>query len=1118
MKEDHATKITACARLLAGSALLIGAAGAAPLVGGVGDHPAVSVDGGSVVTQTEAVAVSSAANGLAKRGDGTYVLPSDRLLLRDRFTLKTGAGTGEFRFVASAESPAFPQPDAMAGAAFWVDASRVHALATTVTTNVVANADGSETTNVVSNAETWYDVRDLEAIAAGNAGTYPRAVASRALTFGDGETRVPSVETLDGRAVVNFGCGRTGRYMMWRTPAGGTNRIDGIRHLFAVQCITNSWGYLLGSHGTDSAKVTPGSPNESSLALVKGTPLWHSSNHEICSGRTFQNGVAVDGYTAKARLGFHLLEFVTQELAVDGSDCFFSDHDYQTSAATGGQGGSGDRVGGDFLSEVLVFTNRLTEAQRMAIEAHLMAKWRLQAEAPDVTLVTKDGTTTRVSTDGAACDASVVGNGRLEVAGEATAYLQPMTDDRLVVASSPVTPRGGTADSGNEAARSTAAQDTAAFAGEVRLADAAYVNAPVPLALEAGETVTANQDATGLCVRVTADAQADALVKRGRGEVSLARIPAAVRTLSVVEGVLRLVAPGRPTGVEAGANAGVEAVLSSTDWANVETGATVEVPADGVYELSFSCRRDGKFYDQPLYVDVILSSDAMGETAVGRVVCVGTKPSRFYRFRTPRLTAGAYALALKPKSAAESAETSGAQFDGFRMVCVADEADTPNVLANGDFEDFAWPLAAPGFSAAAVGNAAAGWKFEQAADRAADTAPSVALVTPGAMDATSCYWDALGYRQGTAAVCFFKSGGTLTRTNLTLAAGAYRVRARLARQRHPWGYVGAAAASLTATVTPQGGTPIALGSVTQEARAATVVTWPTGFALAEPTAVDLAFAQTADTILVADDFEIVPARDLLANGGFEQDVSTTTSDDGNWKSEGIGVARGWYGSESHDKSYSKSYFAGNNYMRIRAAGLVRQQVTFPVAGVYRLTLHGHAPYGGTADSDFSGNSLRAWWLQPQADGTVVTNEIGRTSFDAQDEQSRNFLRFSWDFRVPKAGTYVLGLQGTGIRDATMLVDDVSLAWIDEAQVEAAPLADPELELRVAAGAKVRLDYPGALTVRKLYLGGKRVRATTCDADGNRTVTVSAADYPDFFTGPGSVTVSIPSRGVLFILR
>ncbi len=1113
MKEDHATKITACASLLAGSALLIGSAGATPLVGGVGDYPAVAVDGGRVVTQTEAVAVSSAANGLAKRGDGTYVLPSDKLLLRDQFTLKTGAGTGEFRFVASGEAPTFSQPDVMAEAAFWVDASRANTLATTVTTNVVANADGSETTNFVSNAETWYDVRDLEAVAAGNAGTHPRAVASRALTFGDGETRVPSVETLDGRAVVNFGCGRTGRYMMWRTPVGGTNRIDGIRHLFAVQCITNSWGYLLGSH--TSANGAPGSQNASSLASVKADPLWSSANHAICAGRTFQNGVAVDGYTAKARLGFHLLEFVTSELAVDGSDCFFSDHDYQASATTGGQSGGGDRVGGDFLSEVLVFTNRLTEAQRMAIEAHLMAKWRLQAEAPDVTLVTKDGTTTRLSTDGTACDASVVGNGRLEVTGDATAYLQPMTDDRLVVASSPVTPRGGTAGSDNAPVHSTAAQDTAAFAGEARLAGVAYVNTPVPLALEAGETVTANQDAAGLCVRVTADAKADALVKRGRGEVSLARIPAAVRTLSVQEGVLRLVAPGRPTGVEAGANAGVEAVFSSTDWANAETGATVTVPADGVYELSFSCRRDGAQHNQPLYLDVVLSSDAMKATTVGRVVCVETKPTRFYRFRTPRLTAGAYALALKPKSAVAAAETSGAQFDGFRMVCVADETETSNVLANGDFEDFAWPLAAPGFSAA-VGNAATGWKFEQAADRLADALPSVALVTPGAMDAVSCFWDALGYRHGAAAVCFCKPGGTLTRTNLTLAAGAYRVRARLARQRHPYGSAGTAAAVLTATVTPQGGTPIALGSVTQVARTATDVMWPGGFALAEPTAVDLAFTQTADTILIADDFEIVPARDLLANGGFEQDVSTT-SDAGNWMSEGDSVARGWYENENHDKIFTQSYFAGTSYMRIRAAGLVRQQVAFPAAGVYRLTLHGHARHE-VGSSAFFGNPVRAWWLQPQADGTVVTNEIGRTSFDAQDEQSRNFLRFSWDFRVPKAGTYVLGLQGTGIRDATTLVDDVSLAWIDEDQVEAAPLADPELELRVATGAKVRLDYPGALTVRKLYLGGKRVRATACDADGNRTVTVSAVDYPDFFTGPGSVTVSIPSRGVLFILR
>ena len=62
-----------------------------------------------------------------------------------------------------------------------------------------------------------------------------------------------------------------------------------------------------------------------------------------------------------------------------------------------------------------------------------------------------------------------------------------------------------------------------------------------------------------------------------------------------------------------------------------------------------------------------------------------------------------------------------------------------------------------------------------------------------------------------------------------------------------------------------------------------------------------------------------------------------------------------------------------------------------------------------------------------------------------------------------------------------------------------------LTVRVAAGAKLRLDFGGTLPVAGLRLGSRAVAGT-----------VSAATHPEFISGPGALEVK--PRGFYLYIR
>ena len=180
--------------------------------------------------------------------------------------------------------------------------------------------------------------------------------------------------------------------------------------------------------------------------------------------------------------------------------------------------------------------------------------------------------------------------------------------------------------------------------------------------------------------------------------------------------------------------------------------------------------------------------------------------------------------------------------------------------------------------------------------------------------------------------------------------------------------------------------------------------------------------------------------------------------------------------------------------------IIWQQIEFPSAGLYRLSYFGH-----TRKDNITGkglNPVKAFWV---AEGSTVTNWIGTAT-----PKSTNFVECVFTFKVPSATRATFGLQGgteptNGNQgDHTTVLDGVSLKRVFS---ENGGLPDvPEgLTVRVAADAKLSLDYDGTLELRALYLGGHAARGL-----------ITSATHPQYVSGVGEIYVK--PRGAVFTIR
>ena len=1041
--------------------------GAAPLAAGYRESVDVSVPAAQVSNLTERLWVSEGM--LNKRGEGALAVAASNLTLQTDGRLAVRGGTLAVSGLGGTDVAEAPCPmDVMAGAAFWVDAGQ-HV--TTVTSNDNAYAD------------LWLDVRET-----GTAGSYlyPRAVAEMAAT--QATNCAPQLVSEAGPngpvPAIWFGGFGSRRSMTWTRPNGSVADITSIRHVFAVHGVFNFFGYVFGSHG--------GNPDFHIQGMQDGSPdvvIWRESEittTPLRQGRTYLDGLRVDGTVTLPKRGWQLLEVALDMKTVHASN-FFNDRFIDF---------SGVRMGGDYLCEAVVFTNKLTEIDRLRVQAYLMRKWLAPQPQQLAADISATGAFDVDVAAGATVPGRVNGDGALVKRGPGTAVLEAGAFIKGVPRSAEI--HGGVLDT--------------------RL--------PVPLTLAAGDRVTA----AGTALSRTQDAGAGRLVKDGDGAVTLTEFPQGVAALDIAAGTLILSLPSDAVTIAVETrgslpNANFEDVPLTAnrrrlargetylgwtaDWPVPSSGpendvfifnrgagtseiwpcnfdapegaqvlalkrdasvsTTLTLPVAGVYDISFFTSGRNGYGDNEFTLCIV------NGTETNRVATVSTTPAAYVKqvFRLPWLEAGGHTLLLK---SVERGVDSVGTFDDFNVRLVTETRPGHLPVPNGDFELNEYPRSAQVFGST---NVAVGWTFSPPVDGWA-----IAGLTC-ADSSASFYAPSTAY--GSAMLGLVSNGAAWA--TLTLPAGTYKLRGDTCN----WvcylnGKNLSGTQSIVATITRGSGDSEVLGEARTTASMMTPFVWPTAFTVAENETVTLTLAGGANQMRggLVDNLVLLPQdAGIVKNGGFEVDADWTFVFD---KSV-LPYDDSRY--QNIDPHYGTDVYDGNRWLRLTQTGLAWQDIQFAEPGLYRLVFHAVRRVESLISDTYGRNPVRAWLAQGG-----VTNVIGWTRVDDDALVRREFL-----FRVAAAGTYRLGLQGMTDNsaafpgnDQTTLLDGV---WIEPvAGLAGTDFPLPRnLAVTIADGAKLQLAFDGTQVIGAVRHNGRYLSGL-----------IDQATYPQLVSGPGALYV------------
>ncbi len=1113
------------------------------IVVGTGERHTFAVDADTV--QTSPVRLSSRAT-LEKTGTGRLEISDGAFT--ENAPIEIDVREGTVAFTPSAAPAAYAQPkDVMDRAVFWVEAE----------TNLRPRAGGAD-----GEVESWLDVRETGTGEADAPFRYPRAVAFT----NDWLTAFPLAQAYGDKSGVYFRGYGKGCFMNWVKPDGKQANLTGLRHVFIVHGGETSYGDVLGQRGS-------GTPY---FQRAGGWGIWTSMSGEngpIHASRTYLNGTQIDpfnqGYPAKS---VHVVEVEALGSSL-GAMCFFNDRDMQlkttagTNMAVTAKGekvnailgttawtGGGNRAGGEYVFEMLLFTNNLTTAERLAVSGWLNQKWRgtpPPAVRPATTV--RLATNTVVETTGTT-PLTLVGDGCLRKVGA----------DAMTI-------------------RSTYAPYAMSSRVDVREGTLA-LGYGLPLVCAAGDTITCEQRFWGAEIAApVAGSDPTRLVKTGTGAVMLDEVPDGVSRISVQAGGLRLAAPERASRRVASSEDTVSAEIPDADFetysATVHTDpffyisngkevngwhaivpakreneadnavfffdqrleppkdwglvlqadksgvvvvknrasawCEVEVPADGDYVLAFQASPRHSGYAGK-HLDVMIGPDADSLVALGNFSVAGTSGWLPYSLGPIRLTAGVKQLWLKATGDGSDKCT---QFDDF---CLARVADRPTwEIPNGGFENHAANFVNTSTVTADNTNRVPGFVVGQytvsVENKYVDLNNKTRMVStftvPGADGGRrfNAPWNRIGSRTQ-----FFMVGsGASLSTTFTPPAGTWRFRADFAFVRTdnnaPYSYTIAASVRI-------GETDVALGSVKTNSRALLPRDWPTAFSVDGATPVTLTLTGGAagaseklgqalvDNLVLA----AVDHVNLLKEGGFESmtpwHIEQTFKPMGN----GFRITGSQWGSYSDTSPagfthFGTDVFEGDGYFKLVNDDTVWQSVDVPAPGLYRFS----ANLASRREGNDGNNSLNCG-RNPIAFFVAqggVTNWLGRT-----DEVAvTNFNEYAFMAYVPAAGVYDVGLKGQTVWDGVNLVDRTTL--VDGVQFYRVETERPlelssNLEIEVARGARLSLDFVGTNKISRLVIGGRR-----------RSGLVSAESRPDLFgllSGPGALYV--PPSGSALILR
>lgn len=533
-----------------------------------------------IVENDSAATISEFANNgeLRKRGEGTLTLSAPALNNTGRFVVESGSAVLDLN--AASATPALPNtPPVVNNLALWLDATQ----------NVVTDGEGK--------VLDWFDCRETNPSSSAASHSHPFASSRHQWVAGvsDGApSLVANVSALGGKSYVDFG------------PYGGYN--DGGKWL----CISNTSGSVWGLFPITAeafvvfAKHTSGARGCGTFfgGHYNGTncaPAWVGNTNYLwvsaAKTRADKGAVRLDrnavwgGNLPIDDMEFHLVSVQLPFLPpVDMRwNLLGADRDYY--------------AGGMRIAEVLTFSARLSDFDRMRVEEYLWRKWMGTRQTSVGTVAVNTGATVTIDTD-----SDVAGDlsGGGTVVKEGSGQLRVPGFDF----SGTVELRGG----------------------EVRTEGAAFA------VKETGQRFLAK--ATSVVSLDSAPIASGTVAKYGQGLMTIASLPADTKRLVVENGTLKIRPPAprtvpvaatfpngdfeQFTGVtdinNIGGGPGTTAAVSANNWTFDRTGRT----ANNAVTLVKNSFNTGTFKLQ------VSDSNGLGyDGAVSLLLCQGKATGNF---------------------------------------------------------------------------------------------------------------------------------------------------------------------------------------------------------------------------------------------------------------------------------------------------------------------------------------------------------------------------------------------------------------------------------------------------------------------------------------------------------
>ena len=496
----------------------------------------VSVSQDSTQTVSDDVIVDPQGE-FRKAGKGKLVVPMSRVNRQLPWGMTVSEGALRLEAGDDATLPVGTVPQAFYKAALWLDASSA------VVTN---SAD-------VSYVAKWVDVRD-----AGHPDSPTYVYATPGWGSRSPNKSIPPVKVeKDGRQALYFGGRTSGKHMSL------SSNVANIIHLFVVHGAYECFGPVIGhSSSREGMTLSAGSQclamplNQHFVARAELSPDYASARHSL-------DGEWFDAYTTGPKTGFQLFSSHFIHRMASFNRIFRSAFE---AVASGDTDYSGYVQGGDYVSEIAVFTCRLSSGEVQEITRYLMRKWKLPYS---------DGTTPVFR--------HLPDSGTIGIADAAT--LEVAANSGETVPSLAISGAGSVVKSG--AGTLELGPDDGTSSGVTMSLDGGTVlsrgGRPLPVSVSGGESYTAaifNAQGSGSRTADTdissgakltkGSCAADRVVKEGNDWLRVNAVASDVKTIEVNGGVLQLEAKTHPSNLVSGpvsvniANADFEAPVSFT--------------------------------------------------------------------------------------------------------------------------------------------------------------------------------------------------------------------------------------------------------------------------------------------------------------------------------------------------------------------------------------------------------------------------------------------------------------------------------------------------------------------------------------------------------------------------